>query len=367
MSFLMSIIPALLVLGILIIIHEFGHFIACRLTGVKVEKFSIGFGPEILHWQGKETRYTVSLLPLGGYVKPFGENVTEVDAEGGPKPGDYLAAPLWARMVIVSAGVIMNYLLAIVLFAGIFMAGRPVPGTVIGGFVDGYPAKASGIQIGDEITRINGKAVVTWREMTDALENLPEGPVAISVKRGNTEPVLTILPKTEEVKDIFGKTVKLKRLGITPDPKASRFERYGFFGAVKAAWDTVVFMAVTTHKALFYMIIGKISLKAISGPIGIISMTGAAAHLGILYVLQLMATLSVSLAVINLLPLPALDGGHLFFLIIEMIRRKRVSLLFQERAAQVGFFMLLVLMAFIIYNDLVNINAFDKLKHLIPH
>src|SRR5687768_17402687 len=115
MHFLMSIIPAALVLGVLIIIHEFGHFIACRLTGVKVEKFSIGFGPEVLHWQGKETRYSISLLPLGGFVKPAGESISEVE-NAEPKPGDYLAAPLLSRIFIVVAGVIMNYLLAFVIF-----------------------------------------------------------------------------------------------------------------------------------------------------------------------------------------------------------------------------------------------------------
>src|SRR3990167_8198153 len=137
MAFLNSLLPAAVVLGLLIIIHEFGHFLACRLTGVKVEKFSIGFGPEILHWQGRETRFSLSLLPLGGYVKPAGETVGElVDQE--PKKGDYLAAPLLSRMVIVVAGVVMNYFLAFVLFSAIFFIGRPVPGTVVGCFIEGY-------------------------------------------------------------------------------------------------------------------------------------------------------------------------------------------------------------------------------------
>lgn len=361
MSFLMSIIPSLLVLGVLIVIHEFGHFMACRLTGVKVEKFSIGFGPEIMHWQGKETRYALSLFPLGGFVKPFGETTSEVDEAGGPKPGDYLAAPLLSRMFIVVAGVLMNYILAIVLFAAIFMVGRPIPGTVIGSFVDGYPAKASGLQVGDKVTAVNGHAVATWKEMTGALEIAPDGPLHLQVLRAGAEQAFDVFPKVDDVTDLFGKHVKLKRLGITPDPQANQFEKFGFGKSVQEAWNTVVYMAVSTHKAIFYMITGKMSLKAISGPIGIISMTGTAAHLGFTYVLQLAATLSVSLAVVNLLPIPALDGGHFFFLLIEAIKRKRVSLEFQERAAQIGFFLLLTLMVFIIYNDLVNIDAFGKL------
>lgn len=365
MSFLMSILPALCVLGVLIIIHELGHFLACRMTGVKVEKFSIGFGPEILHWQGKETRYAVSLFPLGGFVKPFGETTAEVDEEGGPKPGDYLAAPLLSRIFIVVAGVLMNYLLAFVLFAAIFMAGRPVPGTTIGSFVDGYPAKTSGLQVGDTVLQVNGQAVLSWREMTQHLETAPEGPLNLLVKRGGMEQSVSLDPKVDDVTDMFGKKIKLKRLGITPDPKASMFERYGFVRSVQESWHTVVFMTVTTHKAIFYMMMGKMSLKAISGPIGIINMTGAAANLGIIYVLQLAATLSISLAVVNLLPIPALDGGHLFFLLIEAVQRKRVSLSFQEKASQIGFFLLLTLMVFIIYNDLVNIDAFGKILGIL--
>lgn len=365
MSFLASIIPAAIVLGILIIIHEFGHFIACRLTRVKVEKFSIGFGPEILHWQGKETRFAISLFPLGGFVKPFGESVSEVDEAGGPKPGDYLAAPLWARIGIVVAGVFMNYVLALLLFTAIFMMGRPIPGTTVGQFVDGYPAKESGMQVGDRIAAINGESINTWKDMMIALEKAPEGALDLTLERQGQVLDLQVIPKSEEIKDVFGKDVKLKRLGVMPDPKATQFEKFGLVESCKQSWDTVVFLTVNTHKAIFYLLMGKLSLKAISGPIGIVTMTGSAAQLGLPYLLQLTATLSVSLAVINLLPVPALDGGHLLFLIIEGIRRKRVSLKVQENAAQVGFFLLLGLMGFIIYNDLVNVDAFGKLRNLI--
>ncbi len=365
MSFLMSVIPALIVLGILIIIHELGHFIACRMTGVRVEKFSIGFGPEILRFKGAETSYVISLFPLGGFVKPFGESVGELESSA-PKPGDYLAAPLLSRIIIVVAGVVMNYLLAFVLFTAIFSIGRPVPGTTIGGFVDGYPAKESGLQPGDRVLEVNHQPVQSWKEMTDQLEAAPNGPVSLILQRQSENLVLEVTPKVESVQDIFGKQLSIKRLGITPDPKANLFEKYGFIESLKASWDTVSFMTVMTHKAIFYLIMGKLSVKAISGPIGIITMTGSAAQLGMPYVLQLMATLSISLAVINLLPIPALDGGHLLFLLIEGITRKPVSLKVQERATQVGFILLLALMVFIIYNDLMNIDAIGKIKNLFP-
>lgn len=366
MTFLLSIIPTLIVLGVLILIHELGHFIACRLTRVRVEKFSIGFGPEVLHWQGKETRYSISLFPLGGFVKPAGESVSELEEEAA-KPGDYLAAPLWARIVIVVAGVVMNYLLAVVLFSAIFMMGRPVPGTTVGGFVEGYPAAQSGMTVGDRIVQINGTPVTTWTELTDLLQSTSNEQVSLVIEHTQAdgriqERPVVISPKVEEVKDLFGQTLTMKRLGITPSPEASEYERYGFLPAIQKGFETTIFLTTTTYKAIYYLILGKLSLKTMAGPIGIISMTGSAAKLGLPYLLQLTATLSVSLAVINLLPIPALDGGHLLFLLIEGIRRKRVSLQMQERLTQVGFFLLMFLMVFVIYNDLANLHAFDKLR-----
>lgn len=360
MSFLMSLIPAAIVLGILITIHEYGHFLACRFTGVKVEKFSIGFGPEILHWQGKETCYTIALLPLGGFVKPAGESISEVEGEE-PKEGDYLHASVWARILIVCAGVIMNYVLAFVLFTVIGLMGKPVPGTTIGGFVENYPAISSGLQENDRIVQIDNTEVQTWHELTTYLDQSSGKPVSLLIDREGALKNITVQPKVEKVFDVFGKEVMVTRLGIRPHPEAKIFEKYGFLEALKSAWETEVFLTVMTHKAIIYLMMGKMSMDSLSGPIGIVNMTGEAAQLGLPYLLNLMAVLSVSLAVINLFPIPALDGGHLFFLIIEVIRRKRVSLAVQEKATTVGFFALLGLMGFIIYSDLVKVNFFGKI------
>jgi regulator of sigma E protease len=364
MHFLTSVGPALLVLGFLIIVHEFGHFIACRVNRIKVEKFSIGFGPEIFHWQGAETRYAVSLFPLGGFVKPAGETVSEL-GDSGVKPGDYLGAPLFARMIVVVAGVAMNYLFAFLLFTFLFTIGRPLPGTTIGGFVEGYPGKTSGLAIGDKVINVAQTPVRTWKDLTDVLDHSASPKLNIAVMRGTQQLGFEISPREEQVQDVFGKSIKVKRIGIVPNPEAVEFERYGFFMAASQAWNTTVELTVMTHKAIFYLILGKLSVKTISGPIGIINMTGAAAHLGLPYVIQLMAILSISLAVINLLPVPALDGGHLLFLLIEAVTRKRVSLRVQEWLTQAGFILLLLLMAFIVYNDLVNIQVIAKLKTIL--
>lgn len=371
MSFLMSVGPTLLILGVLITIHELGHFIACRLTKVRVEKFSIGFGPEVLHWQGAETRYAVSLFPLGGYVKPAGESYSELPEGQEPQAGEYLAAPLGARIFIVCAGVIMNYFLAFVLFAAIFMIGRPVPGTTLGGFVEGYPAASSGLLKGDRILAVSGLPVLTWTDMTHAIEKAPPGPLDLELERrnlagGKDRLTLQLMPKEEDAQDLFGRPVRVRRLGVSPHPEAVFFEKYGAGEAIVRGAETTVSLTVMTHKAIFYMIQGKMSLKAVSGPVGIMSLAGDAAKMGPAYVLQLMATLSISLAVINLLPIPALDGGHLFFLLIEAVRRKRVSLIFQERLTQAGFAALLVLMVFLIFNDLNNLDVFARLRSLLP-
>ena len=361
MNFLFDLIPTLVVLGLLILVHEFGHFLACRVSKVRVEKFSIGFGPEILHFQGKETRYAVSLFPFGGFVKPAGESLSEIEGEK-PRPGDYLAASVGKRIFIVVAGVLMNYFLSFVLFVVIFLAGRPVPLAQVGGFVEGYPAESSGLLKGDRITALNGNSVHSWEDLTEALSRITPPTVELGIMRKNEILMIQTAVRVESVKDVFGKVHELPRLGILPDRAAFETERLSFFPAVKEAFLTEWHLTVMTYKALFYLAIGRVSFKTISGPIGIMALTGAAAKMGFVYLLHLTAVLGISLAVINLMPIPALDGGHFAFLLIEAVQRRRVSLQFQERATQVGFALLMLLMVFVLFNDLVNLNVVERVK-----
>lgn len=368
MNSLISLLPALIVFGILIIVHEFGHFIACRLSKVRVEKFSIGFGPELFHWQSKETRFSISIFPLGGFVTPAGEEASKVSPEG-PKPGDFLAAPVLSRIFIVVSGVIMNYVLAFLVFWTVFMIGRPMPGAVVGGFVKGYPAEASRLKAGDKILTVNGQAVTHWMDILKGFDETSGAVIDLTVERprGNAKPEILkiqIKPKIETMRDPFGKVAEVKRVGITPDPKVFVKERYDILPALKKAWDLEVSYTVLTHKALFYLVTGQLSPKNLMGPLGIIQMSGQAAQAGIVVLLQLLAILSVSLAVINLLPFPALDGGHLVFLLIELITRRRISPVLQERITTGGFILLMALMIFVIYNDAVNLSILDKLKNL---
>ncbi len=368
MSSLIALLPALIVFGILIIVHEFGHFFACRLSKVRVEKFSIGFGPELFYWQSGETRFSISLFPLGGFVSPAGEEASKVGPEG-PKPGDFLAASVGSRIFIVISGVAMNYILAFFVFWAVFMIGRPMPGTVVGGFVKGYPAEASLLKANDKILKVDDQAVANWQDILRKFDESSGAMIKLDVERpvAGAQPELLIVqikPKVEEAKDLFGKAARMKRVGITPDQKVYVTERYTPFPALAKAWELEVFHTVLTHKALFYLATGQLSPKNLMGPLGIIQISGQAAQAGIAALLQLLAILSVSLAVINLLPLPALDGGHLVFLLIELVTRRRVSPVLQERITTAGFFLLMALMVFVLYNDVVNLSILEKIQNL---
>lgn len=366
MNFLIGFVPTILVLGILILIHELGHFIACRLTGVRVEKFSIGFGPEIFHVQGNQTRYAVSLFPFGGFVKPAGESASEIGV-GGPRPDEYLGASIPKRIFIVIAGVAMNYLLSFFLFVTIFVMGRPIPLAQVGGFVKGYPAESSGLVRGDRIIAVGTARVSTWEDLTQTLNALKDSQVELEIQRQNEIKKLRVPLRVEEIRDIFGKSHQVARLGIIPDTDAHRTERLSLLPALREAFLTEIHLTVLTYQSIFYLATGRLSLKTVSGPIGIMAMTGTAAKMGAVYLLHLTAVLGISLAVINLLPIPALDGGHFLFLLIEAIQRRRVSLEFQERLTQIGFAFLMLLMVLVLYNDLINLQVIDRVKAVFSH
>ncbi|MBI3998982.1 MAG: RIP metalloprotease RseP [Candidatus Omnitrophica bacterium] len=363
-EFIIHIIPTVLILGVLIFIHELGHFLACRLAGVGVEKFSIGFGPELLTWKGKETRYAVSLIPLGGFVKPKGETYEEIKERGVSDPHDFLAASRWNRFLILVAGVAMNFIFAYVLFVSVMVVGRPVLSPKIGGFIEGYPAQTSGFQVGDQVTHLNGIRVANWQDLTlQILQGHGGEPLNFSVLREGVPQAIRVVPQVEEGHDIFGKSRRVPRIGIKPTEEFT-IERYSLGEALVKSAQFELRLTALTYEALWHLVTGRLSLRSISGPIGIVSMAGSAAKMGVVALLQFTAILSVSLAVINLLPIPALDGGHLFFLILEVVRRKQVSLAFQERMTQIGFYFLMSLMLLVVYNDLVNIGAVDKIKSI---
>lgn len=351
---LLSIISFLFVLSILVIIHEFGHFIAARRQKVKVEKFSFGFGPKLFGIKRGDTEYIVSLILLGGYVKMAGDEPALAKGES----FEFLSKTVAQRFKIIFCGPLLNYVLGFLLFWFVFFAGSPTVTNKVGVLMDNYPAKTAGLQVADRIVSVDSKAVKYWEELTDIIHNKKEGDLDIAIERqtasGKKIVTIKVLPVRKEVTDIFGKKRSISLIGIAPSDEVVKV-KYGFLDSFLKAGEQVYKLTEVTYKAFVFIIAGKMSIKeSVTGPIGIFIITSKAAQLGMMYLLQMMAVLSVSLAIFNLLPIPVLDGGHLLFLIIEKIRGRPLSAKAQDRAIQAGMALLIALMVFVLYADVLK-------------
>ena len=358
---MLSLVSFIVVLSILVIVHEFGHFIVAKKMGVRVEKFSIGFGSEICGITKGETRYSISIVPLGGYVKLAGE--TSLEGVKGEK-WEYLSRTVWERMRIIFAGPLLNYILAFLIFSFVFMAGSPTLTSKIGKIMPGYPAESAGLKIGDKILNINGKDVVYWEDVTNIVHTNKNTEMKLLLKRDGKQITILVTPKPQDIKTIFGSKKNISIMGIAPSDEIL-YVKYGFFKSIYMGAEKLWMLTYITCRALWASVTGAIPIKeSMTGPIGIFYITGQAAKLGIIYLLQLMGVLSASLAIFNLLPVPVLDGGHILFLTIEKIRRKPVSIKMQENVTQVGMSLLIVLMLFVFYNDFMRFGIFEKIAHL---
>lgn len=358
---LLSLIYFLAVLSVLILVHEFGHFIVAKRLGVKVERFSFGFGPKLFSVKRGDTDYTVSAIFLGGYVKMAGDEPGEKRTN---KKWEFLSRSVRDRFMIIFAGPLLNYILAFVVFSLIFMFGSPTLTTQVGGFVKGYPAEASGLMIGDNVIAIDGKSVNFWEDMTELIHKHGEGKMTITFQRDGKVFDKDILPKTRAMKDIFGKETTISLIGITPSQKIEKV-RYALPQAVYMGCKKLISLTAITYKALWSVITGRLSVKeSMTGPIGIFVITGEAAKMGFIYLLHLVAILSASLAIFNLLPFPVLDGGHIIFLAIERLRGKPLSVKTQEFITNLGVSFLILLTVFIFYNDIMKFGIADKVMRL---
>ncbi|HIE44267.1 MAG TPA: RIP metalloprotease RseP [Candidatus Omnitrophica bacterium] len=346
----MQIIAALFVFGILILFHELGHFFAAKKMGVQVERFSIGLGPPIIKFKRAETEYTISAIPFGGYVKMAGENFEERKGE----EGEFTSKTPLQRTTIVLAGPGMSFILPLLIFYFIFITGFPTLTTKVGEVMENYPAKETGIKKGDIIISINNRDVEDWEEMSEIIRKSYGRRVTLKVKRGSEILTFHITPKLERVKDIFGEEQKIGLIGVRP---ASEFGRKKFdpFTALIKSTQQLGKITYMTLKALYGLFTGKISPKEMGGPLLIAGMAGEQAKAGLRSLLIFTAIISVNLGVINLIPLPVLDGGHILFLLLEGIRGKPVNEKVQKIAQQVAIFLLIGIMFFVTYNDLIKI------------
>lgn len=341
----------LFILGILIVVHEFGHFIIAKKLAVKVEEFSLGFGPAIFKKKRKHTQYCINSIPLGGYVKLAGDNLEEY--KGGPD--EYLSRPVGQRAAIIFFGPLLNYLLGILFFWFIFIIGYPTLTTKVGGLIDDMGAKQAGIIAGDKIIAVDGKQVNFWEDLQKLIYSQKNNSVVqVDVLRENKVRSIGVKIKTKDFNDILGRKRSIGLLGITPADEIVKV-RHGFFESfilsTKRTWE----LTVLTYNGLWRMITGKLSLReSVTGPLGIFYITSKAASLGIVAVLHLLALLSISLAIFNLLPFPVLDGGHILLLAIEKIRGKAIGIKAERIINQLGFTLIISLAIFVTYNDLVR-------------
>ncbi len=434
-NFITDIVAVVIVLGIMILVHEWGHFMAAKLFGVRVEVFSFGFGPRLWGWRRGATDYRLSALPLGGYVKMAGDNPAE---ERSGQPDEFLSKPRWQRAIIAVAGPTMNVVMAVVLLTGVLLLvgapypafmSRPVqvvafpkksfgasagiqpgdrlveidgiknptweqarqhllettPGSEIRLVLDrggelislslsppdprdvdailgfppfvpiveqvalGMPAERSGLRAGDEVVALNGQPVATWSQFVEAIRGSNGQPIEVTVRRGDRKLLLHIKPVQVQ---IGHETVW--QIGTLPRAQLV----YRRLSLARAAKEGIVASAAESRMivgVISQLFVGKVSLRQIQGVIGIARESGNAARRGPLYLIEVMAAISLNLAILNLLPIPILDGGHLLLLAVEGSLRRDLSLAVKERFVQVGLVFLLAIVAFAMYNDVLRL------------
>lgn len=353
---MISTVVFLLVLGILIVVHEFGHFIVAKKSGVKVEKFSLGFGPVLLSRKRNETEYTICAIPLGGYVKLAGDNLEEYKHA----PDEYLSKPPFVRARIIFAGAFFNYVLGFLFFWLIFFAGYPAFSTKVGTLLDDFGAKEAGMQAGDRITSIDAKPVANWDELQDTIHQKHIGSSArIVVLRGDKEYLFDVIIKERRL----AQKQKIGAIGITPADETINV-RHGIIESLLLGAKKTLQLTAMTYKALWSMVCGKLSMReSVTGPLGIFYITSKAAQLGVIAVMNLLALLSVSLAIFNLLPLPVLDGGHIILLLVEKIRGRALGIKAERIITQIGLSFIITLALFATYNDILNFFG-DKISKI---
>jgi regulator of sigma E protease len=349
-----TILATLVVLGVLIFVHEFGHFLVAKLLKVRVDIFSLGFPPKLVSKQIGETDYRISVVPLGGYVKLLGENPhDEVPPELISR--SFLHRPLWQRALVVLAGPIFNFLFAfLALFMVFAISGIPYVPTEVGRILEGTPAQRAGLKSGDRILAVNGTPVKRWEELSHLIRQHGGQALSLTVKRDGQDLNFKITPVKRESLNLFGQKVQAFQIGVA-SPERLLTEHVGPVNALGEGMSYSLRIAALTLQSVYKLAAREIPADTLGGPIMIAQVAGKQAEMGLSPFIHFMAVLSVNLFLLNLLPIPVLDGGHLAFLFLEAVRGKPLEMKHREVAQAVGMMLILTLMVFVFYHDIVRL------------
>lgn len=331
-----TIVATIIILGVLIFVHELGHFIVARLAGIRVLEFALGFGKELLGWEKGGTRYTLRAFPLGGFCRMLGED-DDVHGEG-----SFQDQPVSWRFAVVSAGAVMNFLLAVVLFFMVYFFFLGVPqtdSTEIGQVLPEGPAEEVGLVEGDKVLAINGEEMADWDSVVSKINANPEKEISLYIERNGQEKTIRVIPEEEGERGL---------IGIAPVA-----EKYSFFPSLYLGFENTWFFIQLIIVSIFQMIAGIIPAD-VAGPVGIVAVVGEVMETGLSNLFTLAAIISVNLGLINLLPIPALDGSRLVFLLLEAIRGKPIDPQKEGFIHLVGFTLLILLMIFIAFQDVTR-------------
>lgn len=354
---MLNILGFIVILSLTVIIHELGHFISAKLHNVKVEKFSIGFGPVIFKKIIKSIEFLICIIPLGGYVKLAGDERSKFKN----LPYEFLAKSTFEKIRIVFFGPLFNYIFAFLIFWIIAMLGIPYEEPVVGKVLEDYPAAAVGIKEKDRILEVNNIKINSWTKMANTIYKSKDK-VFIKVKRNDQVLDFVVPLKSKEFKDFFGKKRYVSVIGIS-SAGIIKFERYNFFTAFFKAIQLIFSLTLTIIYGFFLIIVGVVPFKeAVAGPLGIYYITSEAMKIGIVALLNTVAILNLSLAVMNLFPIPVFDGGHIAIFLFEGIRKKPISEKTENILTNIGFTIIGILFVFVFYNDIVRFGSKIFLK-----
>ncbi len=349
---MLTTVTIIIVLGLLIAFHELGHFLVAKWLGIGVRTFSLGFPPRLVSFKRNKTEYRLCAIPLGGYVQLVGERNEEELPDGFTPEHSFVLRPPWHRMLVVLAGPVFNFVLAWLIYWGLFWAqGISEPLPIIGEITKDSPAAMAGVHPGDRILRIDGTPIPYWQNLSDIVKSSQGKALTFDIARKDATLTLQITPEILGQQNIFGEVVQTPLIGVKP---TGEFEaiRLGPFSAATAASKEVWRIIASIGQVIVKLISQVVPFKQVGGPIMIAELVAQQVKHGLANVLLLTAVISVNLGLFNLFPIPVLDGGHLLFLTIETIIRRPVSPRVQEYTTRAGLAMLLLLMLCATFNDL---------------